>query len=105
MHITSKILIDLYTFIDIEKAEDLALWSAFLTAFYCLLRKLSVVPVSLAKFDPSKGLSRKKIKVVPEKNVVLVYINFSKTIQFGNRDLVIPMVANRIRAFDPVFHL
>lgn len=103
--ITPEILVDLYTFIDIGKVNDLALWSAFLTAFYCLLRKSSVVPVSLAKFDPSKGLSRKKIKIVPSKNIALVYINFSKTIQFWTRDIVIPMVGHRIRALDPVFHL
>ena len=103
--ITPEILIDLYTFIDIEKPEDLALWSSFLTAFYCLLRKSSVVPVSMAKYDPSKGLSRKKIRILSEKNVALVYINFSKTIQFGTRDIVIPMLGHQIRALDPVFHL
>ena len=103
--ITPEILIDIYTFIDIERPADLALWTAFLTAFYCLLRKSSVAPINLSSFDPAKGLSRKKIRVLNDKNAALVYINFSKTIQFGTRDIVIPMVSHSIKALDPVFHL
>ena len=34
----------MYRGIDINKKEDLALWCAFLTAFYCLFRKANVVP-------------------------------------------------------------
>ena len=44
--------------------------------------------------------------MLPEdKDVALVYLNWSKTNQFGSRELVIPMVADSVRALDPVFHL
>ena len=39
------------------------------------------------------------------KGVALLYVNFSKTIQFGQRDLIIPLVSNNCRALDPVYHL
>ena len=58
--ITPKILDDLYKFIDISKPCDLALWSCFLVAFYCLFRKANVTPKSLKNFDPLKELSPKK---------------------------------------------
>ena len=103
--ITPEILTDIYKFIDIEKPADLALWCSYLTAFYCLLRKSSAAPTSLAKFDTKKGLTRKKIKVLTDKNIALVLIDFSKTNQFGKREIIIPMVGNRVKALDPVFHL
>ena len=40
-----------------------------------------------------------------DKEIALVYLNWSKTNQFGNREMVIPMVADSIRALDPVWHL
>ena len=103
--ITPEILEKLYIFVDIEDPEHLATWCSYLTGFRCLLRKSNLVPDSLAKFSPETGLSRSKIGFPPDKDVALVYLNWSKTNQFGNREVVIPMVADPVRALDPVFHL
>ena len=102
--ITPKILLDLYKFIDIEKPADLALWSCFLVAFYCLFRKANVAPKSLESFDPSKELSRQKIMILDD-NTALVYSNFSKTNQFMNRYAIIPLCNHEIRELDPIYHL
>ena len=64
--ITPKILLDLYEFVDIEKPADLALWSCFLVAFYCLFRKANVAPKSMDNFDHHKELSRQKILVLED---------------------------------------
>ena len=103
--ITPKILCSIYHYINIENPADLALWSSFLVAFYCLFRKANVVPKNIDSFNPAKELSRQKIKMLEMENVVLIYSNFSKTNQFMNRDSVIPLCENKIRALDPVFHL
>lgn len=103
--ITPEILEKLYIFVDIEDPEQLANWCSYLTGFRCLLRKSNLVPDSLAKFSPESGLSRSKIGLPPGKDVALVYLNWSKTNQFNNREIVIPMVSDPIRALDPVFHL
>ena len=92
-------------YINIDEPEDLALWCSFLVAFYCLFRKANVAPKSLSGFDPVKEFSRKKLKLLEAEKVVLVYNNWSKTNQFMNRDVVIPMCSNSTRALDPVFHL
>ena len=103
--ITPEILEKMYIFVDTNDPEQLATWSSYLTGFRCLLRKSNLVPESLAKFEPEKGLSRSKICLPPDKNVALVYLNWSKTNQFNNREIVIPMVADTNLALDPVFHL
>ena len=54
--ITPKILLDMYNYVDIDKPGELALWSCFLVAFYCLLRKASVAPKALNTFNPQKEL-------------------------------------------------
>ena len=73
--ITPKILIDLYHFVDISKPLDLALWSCFLVAFYCLFRKANVAPKSMINFDQHKELSRQKITLIED--TALVYSNFN----------------------------
>ena len=103
--ITPQILKDLYNFIDINIPADLALWSSFLVAFYCLFRKANVSPKNIQKFDPNKELSRKKLCYVPDLNVILVYSNFSKTNQFMSKEIVIPLCQNGTQSLDPVFHL
>ena len=46
-----------------------------------------------------------KIKKMEEDNDVLVYNKFSKTNQFMNRDAVVPLCQNSVRALDPIYHL
>ena len=101
--ITPKILVDLYNYIDISKQADLALWSCFLVAFYCLFRKSNVAPKSFENFDPKKELSRQKIMVLDD--CALVYNTFSKTNQFMNRNAITPLCKHNVRALDPIYHL
>ena len=103
--ITRDILCSMYNYIDIRKPADLALWCSYLVSFYCLFRKANVAPKSLSKFDSVRELSRKKLTFVENDNVVLVYNNWSKTNQFMNRDVVIPLCQNSILALDPIWHL
>jgi hypothetical protein len=56
MPLTPRILSLLYTFLDMSKPKDLALWCSFLTCFYGLFRKANVVPES-AQFDPRLTLT------------------------------------------------
>ena len=103
--ITPEHLLKMYKFIDISNPQDLALWCAFLVGFFGLLRKKSICPEDLSDIDPVKILTVRKVSIDRGKGVALLYVNFSKTIQFGQRDLVIPLVSNKCRALDPVFHL
>ena len=102
--ITPKILRAIYRNLDMRKTQDLALWCAFLISFYGLLRKKSVVPRA-GPFDPNKVLVRRHFTIHTPTNTVYVYLGFSKTNQFGARDLVLPILGNSDPALDPVRHL
>jgi hypothetical protein len=102
--ISPKILRVIYSRLDMRKTQDLALWCAFLISFYGLLRKKSVVPRA-GPFDPNKVLVRRHFSIHAPSNTVYVYLGFSKTNQFGARDLVLPILGNSDPALDPVRHL
>ena len=103
--ITPDILLKMYAFTDTSTPRGLAEWACFLTSFYCLLRKSSAVPDSLQKFNPTVGLSRMKISFPASRDICMVLQNHSKTNQFGNKEMVTPMVANPVRALCPVYHM
>jgi hypothetical protein len=102
--ISPPILRAIFSHLDMEKPQDLALWCSFLISFYGLLRKKSVVPKA-GPFDPNKVLVRRHLNVHLPTNTVYVYLGFSKTNQFGARDLVLPILGNSDPALDPVRHL
>ena len=102
--ITPKVLRDMFVHLNMRKTEDLALWCAFLVSFYALLRKKNVVPSS-SSFDPAKVLCRRHIMISSDLSKIYLYIGFSKTNQFGARDLVIPIPSNDDPALDPVRHI
>ena len=90
--------------LSIHKTSDLALWCSFLVSFYGLLRKSNSVPKS-SVYDPTKVLTRRHLKVDPRDNIIYMYIGFSKTNQFGAKDLVVPILGNNDPALDPVRHI
>ena len=100
-----KTLMAMVMFLDLSEPQNQALWTAWLCCFYLMFRKKSAVPESLAKFDPQIGLTRSKIKVFPEKNLALVYCNFSKVIQFRERQMVIPLIGSGIPSLNVIYHL
>ena len=94
----------MYRNIDITKKRDLALWCAFLTAFYCLFRKANVVPKN-ARCDVTKILTRENIGLDKQARVVYIYVGFSKTNQYRKRDRCIPIPANEDPALDLYRHM
>ena len=58
-----------------------------------------------SKFDKSKIIVRRNISIDLPGNIVYIYIGYSKSNQFGARDLVIPIPGNQDPALDPVRHL
>lgn len=95
----------MYNHVDLNKPEDLAIWCSILVGFFGLLRKKNLVPEDLLDLDPSKILTVGNFVIDKQRGIALVYIPFSKTNQFGQRNLVIPLVKNECKALDPIFHL
>ena len=95
----------MYRHLDMNKVKDLALWSSFLLSFYCLFRKSNTVPKSASKVNMQRTLLRRHIRIDDSSNTIYVHVTFSKTIQFGEKDIVIPIPSNSDPAMDPVRHL
>lgn len=89
--VTPSILRDLFQVMDLSRPLDAVLWCAFLLGFFLFARKSNLVPPSCGKYSARKHLSRGDIKLAQEG--LMVQINWSKTIQAGERVLLIPLVA------------
>jgi hypothetical protein len=81
--ITPMILCYILTKLDLNNPCDATFWCLFLHVFFLMLRKSNLVPNSVSSFKPEKQLSRKNIVYDKEKNILLITIKWSKTIQFG----------------------
>ena len=87
--LTPAILRSLYNRLDMAKIKDKALWCSYLITFFCLFRKSNSVPKSASKIDLKKTLLRRHIVVDEDANIVYVNVTFSKTIQFGSKNIII----------------
>ena len=87
--ITPEILILMHKYFDFSDAADTVLWCLFLFAFFLFARKSNLVPDSLHSQN-RKCLLRKDVEVFD--NFLVVHIHWSKTIQFGQRKISLPLV-------------
>lgn len=89
--VTPEILLEIFEHMQMEDQLDITFWSLFLIAFFMFSRKSNLVPISTSKFDPKKQLCRKDFEIHDE--YLIISIRWSKTIQFGQRILSIPLCA------------
>lgn len=88
--ITPELLFNFYQILDMSNTDDVVYWCLFLFAFFLLARKSNLVYTTLADIAQGKCLLRNSVLV---KNEYLeVTINWSKTIQFGERSIVTPLI-------------
>jgi hypothetical protein len=95
----------MYQFVNLDDPADLAIWTSILVGFFGLFRKMNLVPEDLKDLDSFKILTRRKILLDNSRGVALILVNFAKNNQFGQKELVVPLISNKCRALDPVFHL
>lgn len=88
--ITPDILIKMYTFLNENSAEDSVYWCLFVFAFFLFARKSNLVPTSSGDFVEKKFLLREDVEL--NDSVLIVTMRWSKTIQFGQRLLKIPLI-------------
>lgn len=98
--ITPEILGHIYKLLDTESKTDSVFWCLFLFAFFLFARKSNLVPNSEADISKNKILLRKDIQLVNE--MLIVSMRWSKTNQFGQRILQIPLLAIPESIFCPV---
>jgi len=107
--ITPVILVKLFAVMDMNSPLHVSLWCCFVTAFFLFARKSTMLPPSAALFSVKKHLTRGNF--FRSEKGLLVLIRWSKTLQFGERHLLIPLleipgsVLCPCRAFDRMVSL
>ena len=86
---TPYILSQIYNRLDFSRVVDTVMWALCTLAFFTLSRKSNLVATSSHSFD--RQLRRADIKLCTFG--ILVHFNWSKTIQFRERRLSIPVVS------------
>ncbi len=87
--VTPKILIRIWNLLDFINPVHVVFWSLFVMAFFTMSRKSNLV--SSGMFDKSNQLYRKYVLLGSQG--LMVNFKWSKTIQYGQRLLQIPLVA------------
>lgn len=87
--ITPAMLLQLHKCLDMSSIEDTAIWAAATVAFYAMLRRANVCVTHPHVFNSERHLTRGDISLFTDRAVVT--IRHSKTIQFKERSLVLPL--------------
>ncbi len=89
--LTLRILTEFLEHLHLNKPKDAAFWALILIGCYCMLHKPNLVPDKIDAFDSRKQLCRANIKI--NSHCLLVEIKWSRTIQFSQKLLLIPLLA------------
>ena len=87
--ITPQILLRLHDTLCFTSSLDTSFWAVCLVAFFGMFRKSHLLPVSASKFDPTKQLTKRDFRIYSWGS--LITIRWSKTIQFRERLVQIPI--------------
>ena len=87
--ITPDILFGILSVLDLNRPFDVTFWSVCLVGFFTFFRKSNLLIPAQEKFDPSKHLCRSDVQLGTSGAVISV--RWSKTIQFKQKTLFIPL--------------
>ncbi|PJE78160.1 hypothetical protein CI610_02910 [invertebrate metagenome] len=87
--ITPAILLSILKQLDLSCPADITFWAACTVAFFSFFRKSNLFPPPKSVFTPGIHLCRDSVVFTPDGAVLSV--NWTKTIQFRQRTLAIPL--------------
>lgn len=88
--ITPQALKAIYHHVDTSDLLELVAWVAVLIGFHCLLRASNLTTRSATTFNRDENLLRKDFRM--HRNLLLVHIKWTKTLQYRERKLLIPVI-------------
>lgn len=101
--ITPQILREISELVDKSVEKQVVCFTALVVGFYLFLRSSNLTSRTQTSFDPQKNLTRNDIRMA--ENVGLIEIRWSKTIQFLQRKLLVPLVKVLHQDICPLFWL
>ena len=76
--------------VDFNNEEQVTAWMALIYGFHMLLHKSNLVPDTQKEFHPEKQLARRNVCLA--KHAVLVNLEWSKTLQYKEKVLPVPLI-------------
>lgn len=80
----------MFVHVDFDNPMEMVAWVAALMGFHLLLRVSNITAKSRFKFNKQENLVRADFRI--HNKVMLVHIRWSKTLQYGERKLLIPVI-------------
>jgi hypothetical protein len=84
------ILLQIHEVLDFSVADNLVYWCLFLFAFFLVARKSNLVPTSFSDIVKGRFLSKDSVRFYGD--YILVHFNWSKTNQYGEREVISPLL-------------
>ena len=89
--ITHDILSFIHSQLNLRDSKQASFWAICLVSFFGLFRKSHMLPPSPKEFSPGTYLTRSDFTF--RDSTLLIQVRWSKTIQFGQRIVTVPLVA------------
>ncbi len=98
--ITPAILLEIAATLDFSNDTHLVFWTLFLVAFFSLARKSNLVANTAHPSPLNTNILRSEVTVSPRQ--LLLHFKWTKTLQFGGRELIVPLLAIKDSILCPV---
>ena len=100
--VTPQILARLSKVVNYKDRIEVIAWTAVLVGFYMSLRKSNLVPEAMDRFNPEQQFRRQDVNVGLDR-AMMFEIKWTKTIQFRQKLLRVPVLPAQNKAVCPVF--
>ena len=100
--ITPQLLVKMSTVVNYTNHIDMVAWVATLMGFTMFLRKSNLAPEAMEKFNPEQQFTRADIHITNPLAPCMVDIRWTKTIQFKQRILRLPVLPVHNKRICPV---
>ena len=87
--LTPDILLDIVAYLDLTKRYDLVFWGLLVVGFFTFFRKSNLMPDNVLNFDPRKQLTKAHVRF--EQTLAVINVTWSKTIQYRQKILEVPL--------------
>ena len=101
--LTPPLMLKLSKVVNYKDQIELVAWTALLLGFYMFLRKSNLVLDTMDTFDKDYQFSRADANLLGLDKVMMFEIRWSKTIQYKQKILRLPVLPARNKAICPVF--
>lgn len=100
---TPQMLRKLYHVVDLSSVKEVVGFTAILLGFYMFLRRSNLFPETVDGFNEEQHLTRSDIRL--GKYLAVVEIRWSKTLQYKQKQLLLPLIPCKHAEICPVYWL